>query len=89
MGAWLHLARPLGLRRPYDIRWDYIGRPRRASPSEGHAGSHHLEQERIVTTALSTSQTLAAKRADIANIARTREPDKLQASASPTKSGDA
>jgi multifunctional 2-oxoglutarate metabolism enzyme len=86
MGAWLHLARPLGLRRPYEIRWDYIGRPRRASPSEGYAGSHHLEQERIVTTALSTSQTLAAKHADIANI---REPEVLAASASPKKSGDA
>jgi multifunctional 2-oxoglutarate metabolism enzyme len=86
MGAWLHLARPLGLRRPYDIRWDYIGRPRRASPSEGYAGSHHLEQERIVSTALSTSHTLAAKHADIAHM---QEPEKLAASTSPKKSGDA
>lgn len=86
MGAWLHLARPIGLRRPYDIRWDYIGRPRRASPSEGYAGSHHLEQERIVSTALSTSQTLAGKQADIAHI---QEPEKLKASTRPKETGTA
>lgn len=61
MGAWPHLARQVGLRRPYEIKWGYIGRPRRASPSEGYAGSHRLEQERIVRTALATSRTLAAK----------------------------
>jgi len=59
MGAWPFLARIVGLRRPYDIRWGYIGRSRRASPSEGYAGSHKLEQERIVRTALSTSHTLS------------------------------
>ncbi|MHB8717967.1 MAG: multifunctional oxoglutarate decarboxylase/oxoglutarate dehydrogenase thiamine pyrophosphate-binding subunit/dihydrolipoyllysine-residue succinyltransferase subunit [Candidatus Dormibacteria bacterium] len=58
MGAWPFLARVVGLRRPYDIRWGYIGRSRRASPSEGYAGSHRLEQERIVHTALSTSHLL-------------------------------
>jgi 2-oxoglutarate dehydrogenase E1 component len=52
MGAWYHLARRIGKRRPYDIRWDYIGRPRRASPSEGFSGAHQSEQERIVTSAL-------------------------------------
>ena len=67
MGAWNHLARPLGRNRPYHIRWDYIGRPRRASPSEGFAGAHQLEQERIVTEALtiestSTEEALAAAR---------------------------
>jgi 2-oxoglutarate dehydrogenase E1 component len=61
MGAWLHLARPLGLRRPYEIRWDYIGRPPRASPSEGSAGSHRIEQERIIAAALAASPTLAAR----------------------------
>jgi len=30
MGAWYHLARPIGRHRPYTIRWEYIGRPRRA-----------------------------------------------------------
>ncbi len=56
MGAWGSLQRAIGLARPYDIQWDYIGRPRRASPSEGYAGSHQLEQERIVTDAFATSR---------------------------------
>ncbi|MFN2451859.1 MAG: multifunctional oxoglutarate decarboxylase/oxoglutarate dehydrogenase thiamine pyrophosphate-binding subunit/dihydrolipoyllysine-residue succinyltransferase subunit, partial [Candidatus Dormibacteria bacterium] len=56
MGAWPHLARPIGKRRPYEIRWDYVGRPRRASPSEGFNGAHLLEQERVVTTALTMSR---------------------------------
>ncbi|MFZ0128043.1 MAG: multifunctional oxoglutarate decarboxylase/oxoglutarate dehydrogenase thiamine pyrophosphate-binding subunit/dihydrolipoyllysine-residue succinyltransferase subunit [Candidatus Dormiibacterota bacterium] len=56
MGAWGSLERALGLARPSSIQWDYIGRPRRASPSEGYAGSHQLEQERIVTEAFSTSR---------------------------------
>jgi 2-oxoglutarate dehydrogenase E1 component len=61
MGAWNHLERIIGLRRPADIRWDYIGRPRRASPSEGYAGSHHLEQERIVNEALGASQRTGSR----------------------------
>jgi multifunctional 2-oxoglutarate metabolism enzyme len=56
MGAWGSLERALGLARPSHIQWDYIGRPRRASPSEGYAGSHQLEQERIVTEAFATSR---------------------------------
>jgi 2-oxoglutarate dehydrogenase complex dehydrogenase (E1) component-like enzyme len=56
MGAWGSLERSLGLARPSNIQWDYIGRSRRASPSEGYAGSHQLEQERIVTEAFATSQ---------------------------------
>jgi multifunctional 2-oxoglutarate metabolism enzyme len=85
MGAWLHLARPIGLRRPYDIRWDYIGRPRRASPSEGSAGAHHLEQERIATTALSTSHILAGKSAGI----ETLQPADLKASTDSKTAGNA
>jgi 2-oxoglutarate dehydrogenase E1 component len=56
MGAWGSLARPLGLARPPHVQWDYIGRSRRASPSEGYSGSHQLEQERIVTEAFATSR---------------------------------
>ena len=56
MGAWGSLERSLGLARPSNIQWDYIGRSRRASPSEGYAGSHQLEEERIVTEAFATSQ---------------------------------
>src|SRR5207249_9441088 len=55
MGAWGSIERAIGLRRPASIRWDYVGRPRRASPSEGYAGSHRLEQERIVEEALMLS----------------------------------
>jgi multifunctional 2-oxoglutarate metabolism enzyme len=56
MGAWGSLERALGLARPAQVQWDYIGRPRRASPSEGYAGSHQLEEERIVNEAFATSQ---------------------------------
>jgi 2-oxoglutarate decarboxylase len=57
MGAWTHLNRPIGRMRPYHIRWEYIGRPRRASPSEGFHGAHSAEQERIVRQALTIEQT--------------------------------
>lgn len=56
MGAWGSLERVLGLARPSHIQWGYIGRPRRASPSEGYAGSHQLEEERIVSEAFATSR---------------------------------
>jgi 2-oxoglutarate decarboxylase len=56
MGAWGSLERALGLARPAQVQWDYIGRPRRASPSEGYAGSHQLEEERIVNEAFATSR---------------------------------
>jgi 2-oxoglutarate decarboxylase len=66
MGAWNHLERAIGTRRPANVRWDYIGRTRRASPSEGYAGSHHLEQERIVSEALGASRPAPVKRAAVA-----------------------
>ena len=56
MGAWSSLERAVGLARPPQVQWDYIGRPRRASPSEGYAGSHQLEEERIVNEAFATSR---------------------------------
>jgi 2-oxoglutarate decarboxylase len=83
MGAWPHLSRPIGKRRPYDIRWDYIGRPRRASPSEGSAGSHHIEQERIVNSAISSSPTLARKGGE----SELQSAD-LKASTDPRTAGD-
>ncbi len=83
MGAWPHLSRPIGKRRPYDIRWDYIGRPRRASPSEGSAGSHHIEQERIVNSAIASSSILAAKAAE-----EGLQPADLKASADPKTAGN-
>ncbi|MBV8344934.1 MAG: multifunctional oxoglutarate decarboxylase/oxoglutarate dehydrogenase thiamine pyrophosphate-binding subunit/dihydrolipoyllysine-residue succinyltransferase subunit [Candidatus Eremiobacteraeota bacterium] len=53
MGARAFVRRRLleGKRDGFDI--EYIGRGYRASPSEGYAGQHAAEQERIVTTALS------------------------------------
>jgi 2-oxoglutarate decarboxylase len=52
MGARAYVRRRLleRLNRSLDI--EYIGRPYRASPSEGYAGQHAVEQERIVTAAL-------------------------------------
>ncbi len=55
MGAWGSLERAVGLTRPVNVQWEYIGRARRASPSEGYAGSHQLEEERIVNEAYATS----------------------------------
>jgi multifunctional 2-oxoglutarate metabolism enzyme len=66
MGAWNHLARPIGRHRPYEIRWEYIGRPRRASPSEGFAGAHQVEQERIVEEALSVEAVTTEQARDFA-----------------------
>ena len=55
MGAWAHVQRRIGRHRPYEVSWEYIGRPRRASPSEGYHGSHVTEQERVLREALLTS----------------------------------
>ncbi|MFY9665420.1 MAG: multifunctional oxoglutarate decarboxylase/oxoglutarate dehydrogenase thiamine pyrophosphate-binding subunit/dihydrolipoyllysine-residue succinyltransferase subunit, partial [Candidatus Cybelea sp.] len=53
MGARAFVRRRLleGKRDGFDI--EYIGRGYRASPSEGYAGQHAVEQERIISTALS------------------------------------
>ena len=54
MGARAHVRRRLVERLPAGIvDIDYVGRPYRASPSEGYAGAHAVEQERIVREALS------------------------------------
>jgi len=52
MGARAFVRRRLleGKRDGFDI--EYIGRGYRASPSEGYAGQHAVEQERILTAAL-------------------------------------
>jgi 2-oxoglutarate decarboxylase len=34
------------------VKLGYIGRPYRASPGEGYPAAHHVEQERIITEAL-------------------------------------
>jgi 2-oxoglutarate dehydrogenase complex dehydrogenase (E1) component-like enzyme len=53
MGARAHVRRRLVEELPGQIAdIQYVGRPYRASPSEGYPGAHAVEQERIITTAL-------------------------------------
>jgi multifunctional 2-oxoglutarate metabolism enzyme len=56
MGARAHVRRRIVRRLPNGIAdVDYVGRPYRASPSEGYGGAHAVEQERILTEALRES----------------------------------
>ena len=53
MGARAHVRRRLVERLPNGLTdIEYVGRPYRASPSEGYPGAHAVEQERIVREAL-------------------------------------
>ena len=53
MGARAHVRRRIMDDLPKNITdIEYVGRPYRASPSEGYPGAHAVEQERIVRTAL-------------------------------------
>ena len=53
MGARAHVRRRIVERLPNGLlEIDYIGRPYRASPSEGYPGAHAVEQDRIVREAL-------------------------------------
>jgi multifunctional 2-oxoglutarate metabolism enzyme len=52
MGAWKVMSRRFPDVLPEGVDLTYVGRPGRASPGEGYAGAHALEQERIVLTAL-------------------------------------
>ena len=53
MGARAHVRRRLVERLPHGIPdMGYVGRPYRASPSEGYGGAHAVEQERILREAL-------------------------------------
>ncbi|HEX3465777.1 MAG TPA: multifunctional oxoglutarate decarboxylase/oxoglutarate dehydrogenase thiamine pyrophosphate-binding subunit/dihydrolipoyllysine-residue succinyltransferase subunit [Candidatus Elarobacter sp.] len=54
MGARAHVRRRLVERLPNGLSdIEYVGRPYRASPSEGYPGAHAVEQDRIVRAALS------------------------------------
>jgi len=56
MGARAHVRRRLVSRLPHGVvDVGYVGRPYRASPSEGYGGAHAVEQDRIVREALSES----------------------------------
>ncbi|MDQ6823313.1 MAG: 2-oxoglutarate dehydrogenase E1 component, partial [Candidatus Eremiobacteraeota bacterium] len=52
MGARAYIRRRLLERKTDSLDIEYIGRPYRASPSEGYPGAHAVEQERIITGAL-------------------------------------
>ncbi len=52
MGAWSVMWRRLPEILPEGVELGYVGRPQRASPSEGYPAAHRKEQERIVLTAL-------------------------------------
>ncbi len=52
MGCWSVMARRMPELVGNDLEFRYIGRPERASPSEGYPAAHRSEQERIVLTAL-------------------------------------
>jgi 2-oxoglutarate dehydrogenase complex dehydrogenase (E1) component-like enzyme len=52
MGAWRALRHRLEETKPEGVPLLYIGRPWRASPSEGYPTSHQREQDRIVRAAL-------------------------------------
>jgi 2-oxoglutarate dehydrogenase E1 component len=57
MGARAHVRRRIVKRLPNGIaEVEYVGRPYRASPSEGYGGAHAVEQERIVREALDESR---------------------------------
>jgi 2-oxoglutarate dehydrogenase E1 component len=52
MGAWRSIRHRLEEARPKDVPLRYVGRPWRASPSEGYPTAHLREQDRIVREAL-------------------------------------
>ncbi len=54
MGCWPSMRWRLPDAIEADIPIRYVGRPERASPSEGYPAAHRTEQERIVLTALTT-----------------------------------
>jgi 2-oxoglutarate dehydrogenase E1 component len=53
MGAWRAIRHRLEEGLPAEVELRYCGRPWRASPSEGYPTAHLVEQDRIVTEALS------------------------------------
>jgi 2-oxoglutarate dehydrogenase E1 component len=52
MGPWRAIRHRLEENLPQGVRLRYVGRPWRASPSEGYPTAHLREQDRIVREAL-------------------------------------
>jgi len=57
MGAWRTIRHRLEGAVPDGVRVHYVGRPWRASPSEGYPTAHLLEQDRIAREALGRSDS--------------------------------
>ena len=55
MGAYWHVKRRLEPKLPKHLTLHYVGRPERASPSEGYAIAHEKQEQRIVEAALAPS----------------------------------
>jgi 2-oxoglutarate dehydrogenase E1 component len=55
MGAWRSIRHRLEAAAPDGVDVSFVGRPWRASPSEGYPTAHRLEQDRIVREALGTT----------------------------------
>ena len=57
MGAWSYVEPRLNaLSYQMDLLLSYVGRKRRSSPSEGDAIAHKLEQNRIITQAITRNK---------------------------------
>ncbi len=57
MGAWNSVSRRITPLLPDGIELGYVGRPPRASPSEGYPQAHQAEQERILSAAFGGVRT--------------------------------
>ena len=67
MGAWTYVAPLLRVSTGDALITRYIGRPERASPSEGYAAAHSAEQKRIVSSVLSLAQPARGRRSAVAS----------------------
>ncbi len=56
MGAWAHVKRRLEPKLPEHLPLSYVGRPERASPSEGYAAAHQAQEDKIVQAALNPTR---------------------------------
>jgi 2-oxoglutarate dehydrogenase E1 component len=57
MGAWRSIRHRLEGASPDGVPVGYIGRPWRASPSEGYPTAHLLQQDRIAREALGSDSS--------------------------------
>ncbi len=59
MGSWFYVSHLLAELVGKDATLNYIGRPNRASPSEGYVADHNREQSRIISEVFTLSGTAA------------------------------